>query len=93
MNEWNSGFVAPVEAGNLDRRLNRLASERAELFDRAGAHFGLSAPEHERLSMIERQLDECFLARRRVRAERNARRFERERPFLRRAAAVAQATP
>ena len=93
MNERNSGFVAPVEAGNLDRQVNRLASERSELFDKAGAHFGLSAPDHERLSMIERQLDECFLARRRVRAEHNARRFDRERPFPRRAATVGKATP
>ena len=76
MQERNSGFLPPNEAGNLDRRVSRLASERGALFDKAGANLGLSAIEQQRLSTIERELDECFLARRRVRAEDNARRFE-----------------
>jgi hypothetical protein len=82
--ERHSGFDHSGEAGNLDRRVSRLASERGALFDKAGADIGLSTVEQQRLGTIERELDECFLARRRQRAEVNARRFEHVRPSLRR---------
>jgi hypothetical protein len=70
------------DAASLERQVNRLASERGALFDRAGSNFGLSNVEQQRLGTIERELDECFLARRRLRAERDARRFDRDRPLL-----------
>ena len=84
MKERHSGFVPPIEAENLDRRVSRLASERGALFDKAGANLGLARIEQQRLSTIECELDECFLERRRKRAEVNARRFEHVRPLLRR---------
>jgi hypothetical protein len=66
----------PVNQGSdLARRVSRLAAERATLFDRAGTSFGLSDADKARLRLVEQQLDECFLARRAQRAERNARRF------------------
>ncbi|HTL87719.1 MAG TPA: hypothetical protein VL856_21240 [Acidimicrobiia bacterium] len=63
------------DQANLERRVSRLADERAALFDRAGAVFGLSGPDRDRLTAIERELDECFLLRRQARADRDARRF------------------
>jgi hypothetical protein len=70
-----------LDASGLERNINRLAVERGALFDKAGATFGLSAVDQLRLTGIERELDECFLARRRLRAERDARRFDGDLPF------------
>jgi hypothetical protein len=70
------GADSTANSSNLERNIQRLTDERGALFDRAGASFGLSAPDQQRLSSIERELDECFLARRRLRAERDARRFD-----------------
>lgn len=72
------------EGARLDRQVNSLVNERGVLFDRAGAHQGLSEIDQQRLGVIERELDECFLARRRLRADRDAQRFDRDRPFIRR---------
>ena len=69
----------------LDRRMTRLAMERTTLFEKAGGNAGLSATQQQRLSAIERELDECFLARRRERALHDARRFDRDTPIIRRA--------
>jgi hypothetical protein len=80
MNEPNAGVAVAVDAASITRQVNRLAIERGALFDKAGVSFGLSNVEQQRLSNIERQLDECFGARRRLRAERDARRFDREQP-------------
>jgi hypothetical protein len=85
MQERNVEVGLPADAANLERRVNKLAVERGSLFDKAGTNFGLSTVEQERLNSIERELDECFLARRRLRAERDAQRFDRDRPFLPRA--------
>jgi hypothetical protein len=68
----------------LDRRMTRLATERGALFEKAGVSLGLSEAEQQRLKVIERALDECFIERRRERAERDARRFGRDAPFIRR---------
>jgi len=68
---------------NLERNINRLVVERGALFDKAGASFGLTAVEQQRLHMVERELDECFLARRQLRAERDSRRFDAGMPFRR----------
>ncbi|HTL85488.1 MAG TPA: hypothetical protein VL856_09910 [Acidimicrobiia bacterium] len=79
----NDASVAlSIDAKNLGGRVARLATERGALFDKAGSNFGLSAVEQERLAAIERELDECFLVRRRLRAERDSQRFDRENPFL-----------
>ena len=67
-----------TDRASLERRVSRLATERGALFDQAGATFGLSRPEHERLTAIERELDECFMLRRELRAARDARRFARD---------------
>ncbi len=72
-----------LDGPNLERNINRLAVERGALFDKAGATLGLSAIEQQRLNTIERELDECFLARRRLRAERDSRRFDGGMPFRR----------
>jgi hypothetical protein len=71
------------DAPNIERSINRLAVERGALFDKAAATFGLTAVEQQRLSNIERELDECFLARRQLRAERDSRRFDGGMPFRR----------
>ena len=81
MNDRDTGR-AP-DASGLERNINRLAVERGALFDRAGTSFGLSAVDQQRLSNIERELDECFVARRRLRAERDSRRFDSGLPFRR----------
>jgi len=69
---------ATGDAPNLERQVGRLVRERAELFGKAGALFGLSRTDQQRLVAIERELDECFLIRRRERATRDARRFARD---------------
>jgi hypothetical protein len=66
-----------ADAPGLDRRLNRLAAERATLFSKAATDAGLSQPERQRIKDIERELDECFVLRRQQRAARDARRFSR----------------
>ena len=71
------------DEADLDRLMTRLATERGVLFDKAGASFGLSGVDQERLKVIERELDECFLERRRKRAVRDAHRFDRETPIPR----------
>jgi hypothetical protein len=68
---------------DLDRRMARLAAERGGLFEKAGERSGLSASEQQRLKVVERELDECFLARRQQRALHDARRFDRDLPILR----------
>jgi hypothetical protein len=91
MDEHNSGPAGDY-AVNLERRVNQLASERAVLFDRAGIRYGLSTTDQERLRSIERELDECFLDRRRSRAASEARRFDplarRPRPLMARKSAT-----
>ena len=63
-----------TDAVGLERRVNRLASERTQLFGKAGTSAGLSKPEQLRLKAIERELDDCFVLRRQQRAARDARR-------------------
>jgi hypothetical protein len=82
MNERNPGAAA--ERARLERQLNQLANERSALFDKAGASFGLSNDDQQRLTAVEHELDECFRARRQLRADRDAQRFDREQPFIRR---------
>ncbi len=75
------------ERGNIERNLNRLANERAALFTRSGQSFGLTPADQNRLKVVERELDECFGALREIRAVRDATRFSREDPVVRRAIA------
>jgi hypothetical protein len=70
------------DAADLDRRLTHLAAERGALFDEANATFGLSVAHRQRLHSIEHEIDECFLARRVLRAARDRRRFDREDPTV-----------
>jgi hypothetical protein len=65
----------------LERRLEKLSTERTELFALAGTAAGLSKADQARLATVEQELDECFLAVRRLRAERDARRFTLEGPL------------
>ena len=67
-----------ADQANLERRVNRLATERGALFDKAGATFGLSGPDQARLNAVERELDECFVLRRQQRAARDVHRFSRD---------------
>jgi hypothetical protein len=64
-----------ADAAKLERRVNNLATERGELYDKAGSSFGHTAAAQQRLASIEQELDECYQARRTMRAERDARRF------------------
>jgi hypothetical protein len=68
--------ASKVSPRELDRRTTRLAEERTALFDKAGSSSGLTTRDQERLRSIERELDECFLTRRRQRAQFDARRFD-----------------
>ena len=74
-----------VDRGSIERSVARLASERTTLFNRSGTSFGLSAADQNRLRVVERELDECFGALREMRAVRDASRFSREDPVVRRA--------
>jgi hypothetical protein len=74
-----------VDRGSIERNVNRLATERSSLFGRSGSSFGLSAADQNRLRVVERELDECFGALREIRAVRDASRFSREDPVVRRA--------
>src|SRR5262249_51882079 len=71
------------DRAKLERQLARLANERSALFDKASANAGLARADRERLQTVERELDECFVARRTQRAALDAQRFDREQPFLR----------
>ncbi len=70
----------PDEADSrvLAGRVAELAQERGALFDKASRNLVLSKADQDRLHSIERELDECFLSRRRQRAQLDARRFDRE---------------
>jgi len=74
-----------ADRGSIERNVNRLATERSTLFGRSGTSFGLSAADQNRLRVVERELDECFGALREMRAVRDATRFSREDPVVRRA--------
>ena len=74
-----------TDRAGIERNLARLASERTSLFNRSGHSFGLSPVEQNRLRAIERELDESFGALREMRAVRDASRFSREDPVVRRA--------
>ena len=76
-----------VDRGNIERNVSRLATERTELFNRSGQSFGLTAADQNRLKVVERELDEAFGALREMRAVRDATRFSREDPVVRRAIA------
>jgi hypothetical protein len=85
MYEPDPGSDRPVDAASLRRRVTQLAIERGAPFEKAGASFGLSRVDQQRLGTIERELDQCFLTRRRLRAERDAHRFDRDAPLVPRA--------
>jgi hypothetical protein len=76
-----------ADRGSLERSVARLATERSDLFTRSGSSFGLSAADQNRLKVVERELDECFGSLREMRAVRDATRFSREDPVVRRAIA------
>jgi hypothetical protein len=67
----------------LERRIEHLAEERIALFARAGTEANTSDVDRSRLKVVERELDECFLALRSERAKRDATRFVTEQPVLR----------
>jgi len=69
------------ERAALERRVARLAADRTTLFRAANARGGLSAEEQQRLMLTERELDECYNALRRDRAQRESRRFVRDSPM------------
>jgi hypothetical protein len=66
---------AAREQMRLERRVKELTAERTALFEKASIGSGLSARDQQRLHAIERELDECFIARRRQRAARELHRF------------------
>jgi hypothetical protein len=75
---------ATTDKAALEGRLGRLVRERTTLFGGGGGHGGLSAEDRHRLAVIERELDECFTSLRQRRAVSDAKRFDRDQPFLRR---------
>ncbi len=82
-----------TDRGSVERNLNRLAAERATLFTKSGQSFGLTAADQNRLKVVERELDEAFGALREMRAVRDATRFSREDPVVRRAIVRNGVTP
>jgi hypothetical protein len=70
-----------TDRASLERRLTKLTTERTALFALAGTTAGLSKADHARLGLVEREIDECFIAVRRMRAARDARRFTLEGPL------------
>ena len=82
-----------IDRANIERSVSRLATERTTLFNRSGSSFGLSVVDQERLRAVERELDECFGALREIRAVRDASRFSREDPVVRRAIARSTEAP
>jgi hypothetical protein len=66
------------------RRVERLASERMALLKSAGANSGRTPVAQARLTAVERELDEAFIAVREQRAVRDAARFTNEDRLLRR---------
>jgi len=75
------------DRGTIERNLSKLATERTALFNRSGQSFGLTPADQNRLKVVERELDEAFGALREIRAVRDASRFSREDPVVRRAIA------
>ncbi len=75
------------DRGTIERNLSKLATERTALFNRSGQSFGLTPADQNRLKVVERELDEAFGALREMRAVRDASRFSREDPVVRRAIA------
>jgi hypothetical protein len=73
--------VSGTAEGGIEREVARLASERTELFSRSVGRPGLSNAEQSRLRAVERQLDECFISLRQMRAARAASRFGRQYPL------------
>jgi hypothetical protein len=76
-----------TDRGTIERNLARLATERTTLFTRSGQSFGLTPADQNRLKVVERELDEAFNSLREMRAVRDASRFSREDPVVRRAIA------
>jgi hypothetical protein len=66
------------------RKVEKLVSERQELFGAAGANAIRTAAVQARLNAIEQELDECFHAVREARAVQDAERFTNEDLLLRR---------
>jgi Protein of unknown function (DUF2630) len=71
------------DVANTERHIERLSAERIALFARAGAGAHVSETDRSRLKAIERELDERFLELRRLRAVRDAGRFDGESPVSR----------
>jgi hypothetical protein len=69
------------DKASLERRLTKLTTERTSLFALAGTAAGLSKADQARLGAVEREIDECFIAVRQLRAVRDARRFTLEGPL------------
>ena len=72
------------EKAKTAAKVEKLVSERQQLFGAAGANAGRTAAVQARLTAIEQELDECFLAVREQRAVRDAERFTNEDLVLRR---------
>ena len=72
------------------RKVEQLVAERQALFGAAGANAGRTAAVQARLTAIEQELDQCFLAVREARAVRDAARFTNEDQLLRRGIRPAQ---
>jgi hypothetical protein len=70
-----------TDRASLERQLTKLTTERTALFALAGSSAGLSKAEHARLGVVEREIDECFNAVRKIRAARDAHRFTLEGPL------------
>ena len=61
-----------MEDQDVLSRINALAAEEHELFQRASGDEGLSDDEHKKLKSIELQLDQCWDLLHQRRARRNA---------------------
>lgn len=72
---------------SLKQRIERLTTERSVLFTRVQQDSPRAADDRSRLKVIEREMDECFAALRRLQAARDVDRFSQygvpRRPFPR----------
>ena len=67
--------MAEAEDQPLLRRIRALAEERLLLHRASSKDFGLTREDHERLEIVERELDESYRQLRADRAERDRNRF------------------
>ena len=81
--ERNPDPMTTRHRAEIERKIEQLSTERISLFARRNTGSNAAAVDRTRLKAIERELDECFVAVRSQRAQRDAKRFIAEEPVSR----------